>query len=103
MDPFSQPFRALVHETVEAAVERAVSRLAPRLTSAHRDRPAKGWLTTREVQAYLGLSKATVARMRADGRLPYSKVGQSVYVKREDVEALLERNAVGREGALTTD
>ena len=43
----------------------------------------------------LGLSKPTLARYRAAGTLPYSKVGSSVYYRLEDVEALLARHAVG--------
>lgn len=81
---------------IQAAVERAVSRLAPRFRADERDRPAKEWLTSREVRTYTGWSKATCARRRADGTLPYSRVGQSVFVKRSDVEALLESSRTQR-------
>jgi excisionase family DNA binding protein len=81
---------------IERAVERAVLRLAPRFRTDERDRPSKEWLTSREVRAYTGWSKATCARRRADGTLPYSRVGQSVFVKRADVEALLESSRTSR-------
>ncbi|MGB3542591.1 helix-turn-helix domain-containing protein [Rubrivirga sp.] len=77
-------------ETVEAAVQRAVSCLG----KPTRDHPPKAFLTNREAQEYLGLSKATLARYRADGTLPYSKVGQSVFYRLADIEAVLERHAV---------
>ena len=81
-------------EAVEAAVERAVARHAPRFRLDERDRPGKAYLTNAEAQAYLGLSKATLARYRADGTLPYSKVGSSVYYLTADLEALLASRAV---------
>ena len=97
MDPLSRSLKALVADAVEAAVARAVPTPPP----AERDRPGsrKEWLTNREAQDYLGLSKATLARYRADGTLPYSKpFGQHVYYRLADVEALLERNVVGHSG-----
>ena len=97
MDLLSKQFTALVSREVETAVERAVSRLAPRFRLDERDRPgdAKAYLTNAEAQKYLGLSKPTLARYRADGTLPFSKVGASVYYRLSDIEALMERNAVG--------
>lgn len=77
-------------DAVEAAVQRAVSGL----DRTAEDRPPKAYLTNREAQAYLGLSKATLARYRADGTLPYSKVGQAVFYRLADIEAALERHSV---------
>ena len=37
----------------------------------------------------LELSRPTLARYRADGTLPYAKLGQSVYYRLADIEALL--------------
>lgn len=93
--------KTALNEAVEAAVERAVSRLAPRFRVDERDRPgdAKTYLTNAEAQAYLGLSKATLARYRADGTLPYSKVGSSVFYRTADVEALIERGRTDRSAA----
>ena len=89
MEPVIVTTESKLRGLVEAAVEVAFGRLAPRLSPAERDRPEKGWLTNREAQGYLGLSKATLARYRADGTLPYSKVGASVFYRLDDVEALL--------------
>jgi excisionase family DNA binding protein len=55
---------------------------------------AKEFLTNREAQQYLGLSRMTLQRYRDDGTLPYSRVGNNVYYKRADVIALLENNSV---------
>lgn len=101
MDILTKQFTNLVSREVESAVERAVARLAPRFRVDERDRPgdAKAYLTNAEAQKYLGLSKATLARYRAEGTLPYSKVGSSVFYRTADVEALIERNRADRAAA----
>ena len=91
--------KSALAEAVETAVERAVARLAPRFRADERDRPSKAYLTNAQAKEYLGLSKATLARYRADGTLPYSKVGQNVYYRLDAIEALLDRNTVGGGGA----
>lgn len=81
--------RSRLVAVVEAAVQKAAREaLAQQKQPAM---PAKRWLTNREAQAYLGLSKATLARYRAVGLLPYSRVQSAVYYRLADVEALLER------------
>lgn len=82
--------------TVEAAVEKAVRKVLSARDATQTSATPRGpdWLTNKAVQDFLGLSKATIARYRADGTLPYSRLGSSVYVRRADVEALLERHAV---------
>ena len=84
-------------ETVlhKAATE-ILREIGPKFRLDIRDRPGKSWLTNKEAQDYLGLSKPTLARYRASGALPYSKVGSSVYYRLVDVEALLERNLVAK-------
>lgn len=94
VDPVIVTTRAALVAAVNEAVERAVVRLAPRFRADERDRPGKGWLTNAEAQTYLGLSRPTLARYRADGTLPFSKIGQSVYYRLDDVEALLASRVV---------
>ncbi len=94
MEPVIVTSKSQLVEAVEAAVERAVARIAPRFRVDERDRPSKAFLTNAEAQRYLGLSKPTLARYRADGTLPYSKIGSSVYYRLSDVEALLEARVV---------
>jgi hypothetical protein len=102
MEPVIVTSKTQLVEAVEAAVERAVSRLAPRFRVDERDRPGspggpKAFLTNAEAQRYLGLSKATLARYRADGTLPFSKIRSSVYYRLQDVEALLMSSATRRD------
>ena len=82
--------------TVEAAVEKAVKRvLDARLVAATSGAVGgKDWLTSKEAQSYLQLSKATLARYRAEGTLPFSRLGANVYYRRADVEAVLAAGAV---------
>lgn len=47
-------------------------------------------LTIRETAEHLRVSRATVERMLADGRLPKIKVGASTRIARSDVTAYVE-------------
>lgn len=55
--------------------------------------PAKAYLTNREACEYLGLSRSTLARLRGDGTLRYSKLGANVFYALADIEALLASRA----------
>ena len=99
LDPVIVTSKGQITATVESAVERALARFAPRLRQDEHDRPSKAFLTNAEAQDYLGLSKATLARYRAAGTLPFSKVGQSVYYRLDAIESLLDRHAVPSSGA----
>lgn len=81
--------RTIVGDAVDGALQSIRSELNASPTTSE-----KRWLTNREAQSYLGLSKATLARYRANGTLPYSKVGSSVYYRLDDVEALLSARLV---------
>lgn len=91
-DPIFITTQSRLTATVEAAVQKAIRAALAARPEAPR---AKRWLTSAEGQAYLGLSRATLARYRADGRLPYSKVGSSVYYRLADIEALIAGVACG--------
>ena len=56
--------------------------------------PQKDVLTNREAMEYLGLSRPTLARLRRDGRLPYYKVGKSVFYRRDDIAEMIRRGRV---------
>lgn len=99
--PAPEPVDGLVLTTpaelqrlVTGAVERALN-AAPRPAPAP-DRPALGYLSNREACASLSVSKATLARWRANGTLAYSKIGGAVFYAVEDVDALLRSNRVAR-------
>lgn len=82
-------------QVAERTARRVLDELAPHLRRPT-DRPPIAFLTNREAQKALGVSKATLARWRKDGTLPYSKVGQSVYYAVDDVNALLASRQVRR-------
>ena len=52
-------------------------------------------LTSAEVAAILRVSRTTVGRLAADGRLSYARVGKRQRYSRADVDAYLERSRVG--------
>lgn len=84
--------RKLVREASREATETSVAEaLASALTDAQ---APKTWLTNREAQEYLGLSRPTLQRYRSMGILPYSKIEGSIYYKRSDLEALLESRRI---------
>jgi excisionase family DNA binding protein len=96
----TSPLIGITADELEARIERAVERVFTRarpVTKPDRrtaedrgERPGKDWLTNKEAMAYLGLSRPTLQRYRAEGRLPFSKVGGNVYYRRADLDALLE-------------
>ena len=73
----------------QRAAEIVVSSVVNRLLSAEKTTD-KAWLTNPEAMEYLGLSRPTLARYRAAGTLPFSKLGSNIYYRVIDVEALLE-------------
>ena len=90
MEPIIVTSKAHLREAVSDAVAAAIKQAA---ADTPAERP-KAWLTNAEAQRYLGVSRGTLARHRANGVLPYSKVGASVYYRLEDVEALLTSHVV---------
>lgn len=47
-------------------------------------------LDKEEAAKVLNLSKGTISNLLARGELPYIKIGRSVRIKREDIEAYIE-------------
>src|SRR5690625_7373299 len=99
----SKDLRAIVREELE----RIHLKRPDRRTSGARAAEAKldiGWLSNEEAQKAMGLSRATLARYRADGTLPYSKLGQNIFYKTDDIKAALqgrsEERRVGTEDGL---
>lgn len=60
-------------------------------------------LTRAEVAAILRVSRTTVGRLAADGRLSYARVGKRQRYSRADVDAYLERSRVGVSAPETPD
>ena len=99
VEPVVLTTKAALVTAVAAGVERAVEAERKR-REAERPEPSDGfgWLPLKEVQRRTGWSKATLARKRADGSLPYALIGQSVFVHLDDLRALMERHRVGTTG-----
>ena len=88
--------RAALDDAVATAVERTLQRL--NVTPREPERPGVGFITNKEAQKALGVSKPTLARWRKDGTLAFSKLGASVYYSVDDVNALLESRRVRHAG-----
>lgn len=54
----------------------------------------KIWLSTREAAEYLGMSKDYVAKIRREGLIRHSMIGNTAFFKKEDIDDLLEKNMV---------
>lgn len=50
------------------------------------------WLTNEQLMEFLDVSRSTLNRYRMQDKLPYSKVGQKIYYRLEDIQELLEKN-----------
>ncbi len=85
----TQELQRIVDTSVEAATMKVLSRIQSTTAAP------KAWFTNKEAMDFLGLSKATLQRYRASGRLPYSKVGGNIYDRYNDLIAILETHLVG--------
>lgn len=55
----------------------------------------KVWLSNKEAQKYLGVGLDFFKLLRASGRLPYYRIGHTVFYRKDDIDRLVEngRNA----------
>lgn len=54
------------------------------------------WINNKAALRLLGVSRPTLQRWRADGKLPYSKVDGLIYYKRSDINDLFTASMVDR-------
>ena len=54
----------------------------------------KIWLSNKEAQAYLGVGMEFFKSLRANGQLPSSKVGKTVFYRKRDIDRLIAANRV---------
>jgi len=54
----------------------------------------KLWLSNREAAKYLGVSKDWLETRRLDGTLHYSKVGNTIFYIKKEIDDLIKSNAV---------
>jgi excisionase family DNA binding protein len=57
----------------------------------------KQFLSTKDVARLFSVSYQTVRSWFKTGQLPYVQIGMTIRVKREDVQAFIDRNARERE------
>jgi hypothetical protein len=55
---------------------------------------AKVWMSNAEAQKYLGVGAAFLKNLRATARLPFYKVGNTVFYKVTDLDRLVSRGKV---------
>lgn len=88
----SEALAAIFIPIVEEAVRRALN------TNSREERPEafahKGFLTVKEAAGYSGLGSSTIRLYIRKRRLQTHKVGRRVLIKRTDLEAFLEANAI---------
>ena len=61
--------------SIAEAVTRGEAKPSTDLQSAESERPGFGWVDNDAAMRLLNLSRPTLARYRADGTLPYAKLG----------------------------
>ena len=49
---------------------------------------------TKELCKHLGVGRSVIDKLRQNGEISYSKVGQTIVFTQEDVDSYLERNKV---------
>lgn len=52
------------------------------------------WFTTRDCMSYLGVKRDFIDDLRESGKLRYHKVGHTVFVKKADLDRLIEQGRV---------
>ncbi|HWB26320.1 MAG TPA: helix-turn-helix domain-containing protein [Chitinophagaceae bacterium] len=56
--------------------------------------PGKKWLKSFEVRKLLNLSHNTLANLRINGTLPFTKIGGVIYYDYDDIQAMLTNKKV---------
>lgn len=52
------------------------------------------WLTTRDCMKYLGVSRGFIDGLRESGQLHFHKVGHTVFVRKSDLDRIIEKGKV---------
>lgn len=50
------------------------------------------WLRSHQVRRLLNVSSGTLQNLRVKGLLPYTKIGGTLFYRREDIESMLEKH-----------
>jgi len=60
------------------------------LLSQRQTAPARKWLKSHEVRRLLTLSPGTLANLRVNGTLPYTKIGGLILYDYDDIQKMIE-------------
>ncbi len=71
----------------------ALAEKLERVCSNANDKSLKEWLDNGEVCVLLNLKKRQLQNYRDSGRIAYTKIGNVIYYRREDVMNLLKKSA----------
>ena len=53
--------------------------------------PQKPWLKSHEVRELLGISNGKLLTLRSNGTLPFTRIGNVIYYKAEDIQELFNK------------
>jgi excisionase family DNA binding protein len=53
-----------------------------------------GWISEKEAEQLLGIKYGALYKLRMSGELSFSKVGGKVFIQREEIIRLIEKNKV---------
>ncbi|GHV44176.1 hypothetical protein FACS1894180_5210 [Bacteroidia bacterium] len=54
--------------------------------------PLSDWLDNQDVMHLLHISPRTLQTLRSNGTLPFSRIGNKIYYRRQDIEKILSDN-----------
>lgn len=64
----------------------------PLLTEQPSDTPLEDWLDNQDVMQALHISPRTLQTLRSNGTLPFSRIGNKIYYRRQDIIKILSDN-----------
>lgn len=65
------------------------------MLSEFKGQSVKKWLKTYEIKKLLGISAGTLQNLRDSGKIPFAKIGGTIYYDRDEIEKMLEEMKKG--------
>ena len=56
--------------------------------------PLEDWIDNSDVMRMLNISRRTLQTLRSNGNIPFSRIGNKIYYRRQDIQNMLARNYV---------
>ena len=56
--------------------------------------PLEDWIDNSDVMRMLNISRRTLQTLRSNGKIPFSRIGNKIYYRRQDIQNMLARNYV---------